>query len=42
MTTIHTVTAAFLPRDMHQRRYRYWPSPRQQRPFLEQTRIRNS
>lgn len=29
MTITHTVTAGFMPRDMHQRRYRYWPSPRQ-------------
>ncbi|MCX7246109.1 MAG: hypothetical protein NTX31_00290 [Burkholderiales bacterium] len=41
MTTIHTVTAGFMPRDMHQRRYRYWPSPRQY-PSLEQPRSRNS
>ncbi len=34
MTTIHTVTSAFLPHDIHPRRYRYWPS-RRQSPSLE-------
>ena len=36
-----TITAGFMPRDIHQRRYRYWPSPRQL-PYLEQKRGRNS
>jgi len=37
MTITHAITADFMPRDVHQRRYRYWPSPRQ-RPRLEQPR----
>ena len=37
MTITHTVTNAFMPRDIHQRRYRYWPSPRQL-PVLEKPR----
>ncbi len=40
MTTIHTITAAFLPRDMHPRRYRYFPLPRQY-PSLERPSNRN-
>ena len=41
MTMTHSVTNAFLPRDICNRRYRYWPSPRQ-RPYLETPRNRNS
>ena len=38
MTITHTVTSAFMPRDIYQRRYRYWPSPRQL-PSLEKQRL---
>jgi hypothetical protein len=31
---VSTVTSAFLPRDRHIRRYRYWPSHKQH-PVLE-------
>jgi len=27
--TVYSITSAFLPKDIHPRRYRYWPSPRQ-------------
>jgi hypothetical protein len=39
MTITHTLTNAFMPRDICQRRYRYWPSPRQL-PYLEQPHSR--
>ena len=39
MTIICTITPAFLPIDCHQRRYHYWPSPRQ-KPSLEIPRLR--
>jgi len=41
MPIVHTVTTAFLPRDVYQRRDRYWPYPRQL-PVLETPRARNS
>ena len=42
MTIEGSLTSAYLlPRDSFQRRFRYWPSPRQL-PYLEQPRIRNS
>jgi hypothetical protein len=34
--TTYTVTPAFLPKDIHPRRYRYWPSQRQV-PSLERS-----
>jgi hypothetical protein len=39
MTIAYTITSAFLPIDCHQRRYHYWPSPRQ-KPILEVPRFR--
>jgi len=37
MSITYRITSAFLPIDCHQRRYRYWPSPRQL-PSLETPR----
>ena len=34
----YSITSAFLPKDIHPRRYRYWPSPRQL-PSLERPRL---
>lgn len=34
--TTYAITPAFLPKDIHPRRYRNWPSPRQL-PSLEQS-----
>jgi hypothetical protein len=39
--TTYALTSAFLPREIYQRRYRYWPSPRQY-PILEQSRGHNA
>jgi hypothetical protein len=36
--TTYAITSAFLPKDIHPRRYRYWPSPRQL-PILEKQRL---
>ena len=39
--TTHTITAGFMPRDIHQRKDRFWPMPRQY-PTLLKPRTRNS
>jgi hypothetical protein len=36
--TIYSITSAFLPKDIHPRRYRYWPAQRQM-PSLERGRF---
>ena len=41
MSITHAITCAHLPRDIYQRRSRYWPESRQ-KPYLEQKHDRHS